>query len=224
MNVTFEENGASLDATERSCRFMWILAVSFDLLHVWRWSCTIIFQHADDGFLLLYQVTSSAQWLWDWSQRWLIPNVREGLEAAQSVMGYVEMLAFFHNKSTTDIALKKHLGRRVHIAVGVTQFQSHPLVINELNVITTLGRRWMEHAGYVGEHQDMSGDDSSRWFDWLYMAPIIEMHKARNTTKRHTCPPMIWLYKVQCTVPDLFKLYLHTDLYVYNFTCVYHGK
>ena len=87
-----------------------------------------------------------------------------------------------------------------------------------------LGRRWMEHAGYVGEHQDMSGDDSTRWFDWLYMAPIIEMHKARNTTKRHTCPPMIWLYKVQCTVPDLFKLYLPTDLYVYNFTCVHHGK
>ena len=142
MNVTFEENGASLNATERSCRFMWILAVSFDLLHVWRWSCTIILQHADDGFSLLYQVTSSAQWLWDWSQRWLIPNVREGLGAAQSVMGYVEMLAFFHNKSTTDIALKKHLGRRVHIAVGVTQFQSHPLVINEMSSPHWAGDEW----------------------------------------------------------------------------------
>ena len=57
-------------------------------------------------------------------------------------MGYVEMLAFFHNKSTTDTALKKHLGRRVHIAVGVTQFQSHPLVINEMSSPHWAGDEW----------------------------------------------------------------------------------
>lgn len=129
MNVTFEENGASLNATERSCRFMWILAVSFDLLHVWRWSCTIIFQHADDGVSLLYQVTSSAQHaqrLWDWSQRWLIPNVREGLGAAQSVMGYVEMLAFFHNKSTTDTAERNIWGGGFTLQLELPNF-SHTL-------------------------------------------------------------------------------------------------
>lgn len=190
MNVTCEENGASLNSTERSCRFMWILVVSFDLLHVWRWSCTIVF-HAVDVFSLVYPVTSSAQRLWDWSQRWLIPNVREGLGPAQSVMGYVEMLAFFHNKSKTDTALKKHLGRRVNIGLELPNF-SHTLGWSIVsNFITTLGWRWMEHAGHFGEHQDMSGDDSSRWFDWLYMDPKIEIHKARNTTKRRTRASMI---------------------------------